>query len=93
MSGEIYDAFVEAGASPDKARKAAEAVAHLERDATGRHTELSSFRYDFDQRLLSFRNEVDHRFTKVDGELTLLKWMVGVNTAAVIAVLLKLLFP
>jgi hypothetical protein len=47
MSGEVYDALTEAGASQDKARKAAEAVAgydnrlgKIENDITGIRGEL-----------------------------------------------------
>ena len=47
MSGEVYDALTEAGASPEKARRAAEAVAgydnrfaKIENDLTGIRGEL-----------------------------------------------------
>ena len=82
MLAEVYDAFLEAGASPDKARKAAEAVAAYESRAATLKQESAAEFADMKQRL-----------TKVDGDLSLLKWMVGANTAFVLAVLFKMLFP
>lgn len=69
MSAEVYDALTEAGASQEKARKAAEAVAGYEN------------RFSL----------VETRLIKIDGDLTLLKWMVGVSSALTVAVLVKLL--
>ncbi len=71
MSGEVYDALTEAGASQEKARKAAEAVAGYENRFGG----------------------IESRITKVDGDLTLLKWMVGFNVALTVAVLVRLFAP
>lgn len=68
MSAEVYDALTEAGASQDKARKAAEVVA------------------GYDNRFAT----IESRLVKIDGDLTLLKWMVGVSSALTIAVLVKL---
>jgi CRISPR/Cas system-associated protein Cas10 (large subunit of type III CRISPR-Cas system) len=61
MIFEIYDALKEAGASEEKAKKAAEALAA----------------YEF-------------RFSKMDTDLTVLKWMVGFNLAISVSVLFKL---
>jgi hypothetical protein len=61
MISEVYDALKEAGASEDKARRAAEAVATY-----------------------------DNRLTKIDGDLGLLKWMVGVNVALSVAIIARL---
>lgn len=44
MSGEVYDALTEAGASAEKARKAAEAVAGYDGQLSGIRTELTSMR-------------------------------------------------
>lgn len=71
MSGEVYDALTEAGASQDKARKAAEAVA-------GYENRFST---------------IEGRLTKLDGDMTLLKWMVGFNVALTVAVLARLFAP
>ena len=61
MIFEVYDALKEAGATEDKAKKAAEALAAYE-----------------------------NRFNKVEGDLNLLKWMVGFNVALSVGILLKL---
>jgi len=58
MVYEIYDALKEAGASDEKAQKAAEAVANHEL-----------------------------RFAKFEGEMMLLKWMLGFNLAFTCAIL------
>lgn len=73
MIGEVYDALIEAGASPGKARSAAEAVA------------------SYDNRLNSLSSETKAEFAAVRGELNLLKWMVGFNLAATVAILFKML--
>jgi hypothetical protein len=34
---------------------------------------------------------IDHRFTKIEGDLNLLKWMVGFDLAATVGIILLLL--
>ena len=63
MISEVYDALREAGASEEKARKAAEVVA-----------------------------ESDFRFTKIEADLLVLKWMVGAVLAGVVSLVLRNLF-
>jgi hypothetical protein len=46
MSGEVYDALTEAGASAEKARKAAEAVAGYDGQLSGIRNELTAVRSD-----------------------------------------------
>ena len=62
MVAELYDALREAGASEDKARKAAETAASNE-----------------------------NRFSKLETELTVIKWMLGVNIAICIILLMMAL--
>lgn len=62
MITELYDALKEAGATDDKARKAAETVAAYE-----------------------------SRFSRIEADLTLLKWMIGFNLAATLGVIMLLL--
>jgi hypothetical protein len=99
MLGAVYDAFLEAGASPEKSRQAAEAVASygepvgsVERDAvdrsSGMRDDFAKLRSDLDQRF----NAIDVRFTKLESDNTLLKALVGVNTAALIAILVRTFF-
>lgn len=61
MISEIYDALKEAGASEEKARKAAEAVASYE-----------------------------NRFTRIESDLAVVKWMIGSNLAMTVAILWKI---
>jgi hypothetical protein len=63
MISEVYDALLEAGASPEKARKAAEALANHE-----------------------------SRFSRIDADLLLLKWMTGFMLAGVTGLVLKAFF-
>ena len=60
---EVYDAFLEAGVSDEKATEAAKAIANY-----------------------------DARFNKIEADLLLLKWMVGLVIVVEIAPLLKSLF-
>jgi hypothetical protein len=60
MISEVYDALKEAGASEEKARKAAEAIASYE-----------------------------NRFSKIESDLLVLKWMVGYLVASTTAILWK----
>ena len=63
MLAEVYDALREAGASDEKARAAATAIANY-----------------------------DNRFTKVEADLLVLKWMVGAILAGVVSLILKAFF-
>jgi len=63
MISEVYDALMEAGASQEKARKAAEALANYE-----------------------------SRFSKIDADLLLLKWMTGFVFAGVSGLIIKTFF-
>ena len=60
MISEVYDALIDAGASEEKARKAAEAVAGFE-----------------------------HRFARIETDLTVLKWMTGTILVVLLAVFAK----
>lgn len=60
MISKVYDALKEAGASEEKSRKAAEAIANYE-----------------------------NRFSRIESDLAVLKWMVGFNLAMTTAVLWK----
>jgi len=64
---ELYDALIEAGASEEKARAAARAIAAYE------------------QRF----SQMENHFTRIKGDLSLLKWMVGFTIALVVTVLFR----
>lgn len=82
MLSEVYDALREAGASEDKSRAAARAVA----DFDARFQKL-----EFDQatRQNKFEADTKERFVRLEGDLTLLKWMVGAVLAGVIALIAR----
>lgn len=64
MVSEVYDALLEAGASQEKARKAAEAVANYET-----------------------------RFSKLEQDNLLPKWMIAFNLGISVALLMKAYLP
>jgi hypothetical protein len=70
MLGQLYDALRAGNVPDDKARAAAEEVANYE-------GELSKLRLEMGER---FR-ETGERIAHVEGDLRLLKWMVGFLTA------------
>jgi hypothetical protein len=76
MLSEVYDALRDAqGVSDDKARRAAEAVAA------------------YDARFTDIRGDIGGlkvEFTGLRGEVRILRWMVGFNTALMVAMLVKL---
>jgi hypothetical protein len=99
MLAEVYDALLEAGASPESSRKAAEAVAafdgranRLESDlserTTGLRGEISKVRED----MAAFRGETRERFAKIEGELVMLRWMVGLVVAGVATLIARSFF-
>lgn len=65
----------------------AEVVADAFRDASG-EAELASKR---DIREMELK--IDTRFEQVKGELTLIKWMLGIMLGGVMALVLKAFFP
>jgi hypothetical protein len=60
MITELYDALIDAGASDDKARAAAKAMA-----------------------------DYDSRFNKIEADLQVVKWMLGVVLAGVVSIVVK----
>ena len=67
---EVYDAFLDAGASEQKAAAAAKALA------------------DYDERFV----QINDRFNKVESDLLILKWMVGLVIVVNVVPMLKTLF-
>ena len=89
MVGEVYDAFIEAGASPDKARKAAEAVAAFDSrlsKSEGDHT-LAQIRAE------QCFSAIEQRLTRLEAKVDQLQWMVGLVLAGVAALVVRGLFP
>lgn len=74
--GALRNALLVAGASPEKAGKAAE--------------ELAAYQIRFDgceTRLAGFEARVASRFAKVEGDLTLIRWIIGFNLAFTLTIL------
>jgi hypothetical protein len=69
MNKEVYEAFVEAGTTPEKATEAATSVADYKEDI----------------------NRVNHKLAMIHGDLTILKWGVGLIIAVVVLPYLKVL--
>ena len=79
MLSEVYDAFIEAGASEEKARKAAEAVAAYDQRFAALETRLITL----DGKVETFRAELK-------GEMAWVKWMLGTNIVLTLGVLWRL---
>jgi len=82
MIAEVYDALKEAGASDEKARKAAVAVAtHDQRSAA------------IEARLVALEAKVNvlgARLEAIAHELTIHRWVLGIIIALQVAILIKL---
>ena len=63
MIGEVYEALIEAGASQEKAKKAAESIAAYE-----------------------------NRFNRIEADLLVIKWMLGLVIAGVCSLVVKTFF-
>jgi hypothetical protein len=72
MISELYDALLEAGASEEKARKAAESVADYE-------AQFSRFEND----MMHVRTNVEH----IQQRLTHLMWSIGIGFSVMMVVL------
>ena len=79
MITEVYDALKEAGATEEKARRAAETLAGYENRFTA-----------IDRRLDGMKSDFDQRFEQITGKVNLLSWMVGFNLAASLTILFKI---
>lgn len=80
MISEVYDALLEAGASEEKARKAAEAVAAYDQRFGTLETRLAGL----DGKLETLRADLK-------GEMAWVKWMLGTNIVVTLGVLWRLL--
>jgi hypothetical protein len=82
MISEIYDALREAGASEEKARKAAEVLANFD----SRHQDVKDG-------FAAVRDEfaaLKHEFAVIKGEFNTVKWMLATNLTLTLLVLGKL---
>jgi tetrahydromethanopterin S-methyltransferase subunit G len=84
MVTELYDALRDAGASDDKARKAAETLANYDDGFNRLERQIDSV----DRKIDKTSHDLDLKLVAVKSDVTLLKWMVGV----VITLILPLFF-
>jgi phage shock protein A len=92
MIAELYDALLAAGSPEDKARKAAEAMAGYDAydsRLTSIETRLTTLERDVGE-LRRDVGDLKQRVTRVEGDLLLLKWMVGFVLAFQVAMFVKL---
>lgn len=97
MLADVYDALREAGASEASARRAAEAVAVRETRFDQIEAGIAAFEQRTEARISAFEQRTEARFdaietrlTRLEGEVALLKLMVGTVGALSIAILVKL---
>lgn len=82
MIVELYDALKDAGATEEKARRAAESVAAYGTRFT-----------DVQQSITTFPGEMNQGFASLRADINILKWMGGANLALTFAVFIKLFVP
>ena len=75
MIAEVYDALKDAGASEDKARRAAETLASYENRFAALDRRFDELRLEFEA---------------LKGQVKLLTWMVGFNLAVSVTMLFKM---
>ena len=86
MLSELYDAMLDAGASEEKARKAAEAAAVVDtRFAAleGRMTQLEDRMTALEGRM----SGVESRMQALEGRMTTLMWVIGLNLTLTVVTL------
>jgi hypothetical protein len=103
MIAEVYDALVEAGASEEKARRAAEAIASYE-DRFNRidiaivdlKSTIGELKGSTEREIGDLKNSTDIAFadlrsvtSRLGDKITVLMWAVGINAAATITMLVK----
>jgi hypothetical protein len=85
MLSELYDALLDAGASEEKARKAAEAAAVVDTRFAAPETRMTQ--------LEGRMTALEGRMHGLEGRMTMLMWMVGLNLTLTLGVLWRLLKP
>ena len=107
MIAELYEALVDAGASEDKAKEAAQVLSTenlaTKSDITELDTKLSGQIAKLDQRLSGQITELDQRLSpkvvKLERDMAVMKWMLGTTMtgvafilAAVVSMVIKIFF-
>jgi hypothetical protein len=95
MSGSLYRALIEAKVPEDMAQKAAEEMADYDTKFADIRADMACIRADIADFRLNIEtrfNSIDIRFVKLEGEMLLIKWMLGVMIAGIAALILKSFF-
>ena len=86
MQAEIYDAFIDAGASEPKARAAAEVIAQKpQSDEVATKTDIVRLEGKIDSKIAELKGELK------DLELRLIKWIASIVATATIAIIVTII--
>jgi predicted nucleic acid-binding Zn-ribbon protein len=85
MIAELYDALKEAGASEEKAKAAASAIADYERHFVRIESKLDSL----ESEIKIVRTDLEAEMKAVKTELGIIKWLVGLGIAGIISLIIK----
>ncbi len=86
MITELYEALKEAGASDEKAKAAAGAIANYENHFIRIESKLDSL----ETKIGSFKIEFESELKILKTELSIIKWLVGLGIAGIISMIIKL---
>ncbi len=85
MIAEVYEALKEAGASEEKSKAASQAIADYEERISKANISMR----ELDKKMEVGFAEMKIQLTKIDGEIRVLKWMLGVLIAGIVSLILK----
>ncbi|MEM9732227.1 MAG: hypothetical protein AAF903_01940 [Pseudomonadota bacterium] len=89
MVTEMYDALISAGADDSKARAAAEGLALEYRKSDQQFSELREDNQRLRAEMATLRDEISTKFEQINGQIVLLRWMLGLIIATNIAILFR----
>ncbi len=92
MMTELYDALMSAGADEAKARRAAESMASSNQDMERKFTDLRDDNQKMRVEMAKLNGDLRLEMQGLRGEMSLIKWMLGVLIALGVAVFLRVLF-
>lgn len=90
LQSEVFEALRAIDIPEDKALKAAAALSRRDEDVTSLRSDLAAVRTELKSDIAELRAYADQRFIRLDGEMRLLRWMVGTLYPLVLAILVKL---
>ncbi len=92
MIAELYDALKEAGASEEKAKAAAQAIADYESHFVHIKSKLDSIDSEIKvvkSEIKIVRTDLEAEIKAVKTELSIVKWLVGLGIAGIISLIIK----